>query len=55
MHLGDDMVEALGAFFQAAEAVEAGVALTGKDGVAQRRCGEKIEFIDCGRGGAQGR
>src|SRR5580698_7205610 len=35
MHLRDDMVEALGAFFQAAEAVEARVALTGIDGAAQ--------------------
>src|SRR5580704_321563 len=35
MHLRDDMVEALGASFQAAVAVEASVALTGIDGAAQ--------------------
>jgi hypothetical protein len=34
MHLRDDMVEALGAFFRAAPAVEASEALTGKDGAA---------------------
>ena len=39
VHLRDDMVQALRAFFQAAEAVEASVALTGKDGPAQWLCG----------------
>lgn len=34
MHLRDDVVEAPGAFFQAAPAVEASVALTGIDGAA---------------------
>ena len=34
MHLGDDMVEALGAFFEAAQAVEASEALPGIDGAA---------------------
>lgn len=32
MHLRNDMVQALRAFFQATQAVEASVALTGKDG-----------------------
>ena len=34
MHLRHDMIKALGAFFQAAPAIEAGVALTGIDGAA---------------------
>ena len=55
MHLRHDVIQALVALFQATQAVEAGVAFTGIDGVAQGRRGEEVEFVDCGRGGPQER